>query len=185
MLITSEIIAKKYAIALLNVTKEDISETMLRQLELFAIFLKKQKSVLAYLALPTLSSTAKQNLVEKITKHFGLEALLTRLIFLLMSKRRIYLLGLAIKHIIKQYQKRHAISVFFVSTSHPLQEQEKQRIIDSIAQITPHRKIQATFSVVPSLISGIKIQSDTLLWEQSINRLLQRIQQTTFQRAGL
>lgn len=185
MLITSEIIAKKYAIALLNTTKEELTEPILVQLDRFATFLKNQKTVVAHLALPTLKSITQQTLVKIITTHFGLEALLTRLIFLLMEKKRIYLLGLVIKHIIKQYQKRHNISVFLITASHPLQEQEKESIIDSITQIMPHGKIQATFSIAPELISGIRIQSDTLLWERSINKLLQRIQQTTFQRAGL
>lgn len=185
MLITSEIIAKKYAIALLNTSKENLSEKMVQQLDHFADLLKRNKSIIAYLTLPTLSSSAKQMLVQKITTHFNLDALLAKMIVHLINKKRIYLLGLIIKHVIKQYQIRNSISVFFVSTSHPLQEEEKQRIIDSILEMVPHEKIQTTFAVVPELISGIRIQSDTLLWERSISRLLQRTQQITFQRAGL
>ena len=185
MLITSEIVAKKYALAFLNTLKQDLSSDTLQQLDLFATFLKRQKTVLAHLALPSLSNATKQILVQKITTHFGLSDLITRLIFLLMEKRYIHLLDVTIKQIIKQYQKRHAIAPFLISTSHPLQEDEKQRIIDFIVKIMPHNKIQPTFSVLPELISGIRIQNDTLLWERSINKLLQRIQQTTFKRAGL
>src|SRR5437867_4501021 len=126
MLITSKIIAKKYALAFLRASSQELSEDLLKRIAHFGDFLETQKSITAHLSLPTLSGITKTNIIEKITTHFSLNVPFKKMLFLLMDQKRVHLLKLIIQNIIQQYQKSQAIGVFCVSSSHSLQEQEKQ-----------------------------------------------------------
>lgn len=185
MLITAQIIAKKYALAFLGSCQQDLSQTLLEHIEQFGNFLGKHKVVTTHLSIPILSETTTNTVIKELVDHFSLNAIFEKMLFLLVEHKRITLLPLIINHILNEYNKRHSIGIFTVSSSHPLQEQQKERIIKFITNTVPYKKIRTTFTINPNLISGIRIQSDTLLWEKSINRFLQRAEQCTFQRAGL
>jgi ATP synthase F1 delta subunit len=185
MIIIAETLAQKYATAFFNVFGKKFSHQVIENIGALEKFLNKNNQFLAYLTIPTMSEPIKKQLITKVITHFKLEEEFKTLICLLIKHKRHNLLPLILKHIKQEYQSRNSIAVFSIATSHTLQEQEKQRIIYFIQHALPKQTIQASFTLAPELISGIRIKSQTLLWERSINKLLRHVKQTMFQRVGL
>lgn len=186
MIITTEIIAKKYAVAFLNVFGKSISEESLQHIaHLEKAITATHKKFLVLLSIPILSPAVKKHVIDEIATYFKLNTAFIQLMNTLIAHKRVHLLDQIIKHIINEYQKIHHLDVFTIEVSHALQEQEKTRIINFIKNFMPQHTIKTEFKVQPKLISGMRIKSDTFLWEQSIQKRLQLVKQNMFRRVGL
>ena len=185
MAIEFEIIAKKYARAFLNANHTTISNKTIEQCAKLAQFLTTHKNILPWLSLTLVPPEKKIAFLERVIAALSLDTSIKILIGTLYKHKRVLYLCAVVKNIIKEYQKRRGIVIFAVSTSHPLQDDEKQRIIDFIQHEVPGKTVQTEFAVNPALISGIRIKSDSLLWERSISKLLHHVKQSLFARVEL
>jgi len=185
MIITAEIISRKYAIAFSRVNRKIFNETLIDQVRVFADFLKNQRAFTAYLSIPSITLHTKITLIEKILHHFSLGSEFKDLIVLLLKHKRIDFLQPITMHIIDEYFKVQSIAPFSIYSSHLLHNDEKQHIINFIKQEIPSQTIQAKFYCSPELISGVRIKSDRFLWERSIRKTLRTVKQTMLQRMGL
>jgi ATP synthase F1 delta subunit len=185
MMITLEAVAKKYAQAFVHVYGNDLSLEVLDQLRLFEDFLATQRGMLLALTLAALSPEVHDQIVKKIVQQFQLPAHVERLVKLLIQHKRLVLLRPVLKYIRKMYAMQQGVMDVAIGSSHPLDMAQKQHLCAFAQAMSGAKKIKASFVLMPEMISGIRIKSDTYLWEQSIRKLLHHVQQTMTQQVGL
>jgi len=186
MLITSEILAKKYAAAYLRCYRDELSDEKLERLAFFERFLATHKGVLLSLTIPTLTIEAQTHILQKMADHFHVTEGLQKLIALLIRHKRLVLLRFVLRLVHDLYYQGKGIIFFTISSSHALSAEEKQQLLAFTHSIMGSSiQVRAIFAVEPEMIAGIRIKSDIYLWERSINKLLHQVQQTMIQRVGL
>jgi len=184
MLTQIESVAKKYALAYLNLYFNELSDKMIYDLSRLKKFLYKNKSFYAYLSMPKLSTGAKLNFIDRLCKVFNLAHGEIRLIHLLIEQNRIELLDATLKKIIEEYHVKKGVVLLTVYTSHDVDEKQKI-IIDKFIQNLIKKNIEIKFFIDKNLINGIRIKSSTLLWENSARKHLKILKNNLFQQAIL
>ncbi len=176
MLEQLDLLAHKYACAYSRLYSDEFNDAYVSSLLALGLFLKKNSLFCVYLELPTISDDAKKQALVKMIGFFRLSQAMNHLCVTLLHHRRIDLLGQIIKKIIKYYYDQRQQEVFTVTTSHSTGLIEQEHILLFIQGMMPGKKIAINFVVNASLICGIKIKSDTLLWERSIAKKLKDTQ---------
>lgn len=184
MLVNTSKIARNYAQAFLNVFFEQISVDYITRLERVENFLKNNRFFFIYLKIPSLSIGRKKEVLDKFVNFFGLNAPIKKLIYVLLEQGRIDFLGDIIGKIIQLYRLKKNIQFFKVSTSHSLSDQEKESMIKFVKSLASG-EVVIKFIVDPKLITGIRIQSDSFLWERSVSKQLRDVKRSIFKQVGL
>ncbi len=177
-------IAQKYALAFLNLYAHELSSEYFQNLKGLFLFLKKNRWFYFYLGMSHIDHATKQQAIDLVGEILNCCHHTSRLINTLIKHNRIELLDAVIEQILTCYNKSKNVETFTILTSHMLQKDEKECVLKSIRSLTEHN-IQATFDVDPSLICGIKIQSDRSFFERSISRQLKDFEQSILRRVGL
>jgi F-type H+-transporting ATPase subunit delta len=99
--------------------------------------------------------------------QFGLNGIFDELIDLLIDDKRITLLIDVLEFIVRRYKSDFNIMDFVIVSSHQLTDKEQNQIKNFLERKTK-KKVQYKIKVDPNLIAGLKIYSETLLWEHSI-----------------
>jgi len=181
MLLKEMMLAKKYAIAFFNLygttfTQKDSSTC--RNLEKF---LKENFYFYISLRMPSIPTSAKKAAIEKILRPFALKKSVFTLINTLLDHGRIEILHHVLKLIRREYNERHGIEFFKITSSHHLADPEKA-IMKKVLQRMTSKTIITSFALDPSLIVGLRTQSSTSLWERSIKKELSHISATIAQK---
>jgi|SaaInlStandDraft_4_1057021.scaffolds.fasta_scaffold19948_2 F-type H+-transporting ATPase subunit delta len=179
MQVIENTIAKKYAIAFLNLFEKKLTIGCLKSFESFSRFLDANKLFSATLSIPSISLKNKIATLEIICTKQNINPLITKIIILLLRNKRIEILDKVIKSILFFHKKRLQVQKFIISTSHTLDEKEKEEISFFIKR-TINDTVKTTFIIDKHLISGVRIKSDGLLWERSIAKRLRSIRTTSF-----
>jgi ATP synthase F1 delta subunit len=185
MKVVSEITAKKYALAFLNLYESQITQLFLKNITLFESFLNHHPEINAYFLLSLISKKQQDKFINELIAQFDLNAHVHSLITTLIAHKRFFLLPLILDRIIQIYNKQHRIIECVIKSSHDLSNDDKNKLLSFASCLLESASIKAQFVVSPELICGIRIQSDSLLWEQSINKTLQQAEYLLFQRAQL
>jgi F0F1-type ATP synthase delta subunit len=104
---------------------------------------------------------------ESCISRMQMRQALEKLITILVYHERILLLPEILKLIIVRFYAAIGYQHALISTSHAINEQEQQEIIESFKALAD-KNIDAEFSVDPQLIAGLRIISQDYLWESSI-----------------
>ena len=184
MLIKKEILAKKYARAFLRHAYDTITPATLAHIQACAEYLFNEKLIYAYLAIPTIPAATKAKALSALHKKFSLPASLNQLTTVLLAHKRIDLLHGVLINIIRIIETKHNILHFTVHSSHPLTPVQQSTIASFIKKSTA-AQVQLQFTIDKELISGIKIKSNTLLWESSIAHKLREATHNALQRVAL
>ncbi|MFH1644363.1 MAG: ATP synthase F1 subunit delta [bacterium] len=179
-----DVIAKKYAEAFVNLNLEDISLDYLNKIIALGDFFKRNRYAYVYLHIPTISNKVKIKALDRIANFFDLQEKMKRLMYVLLDSDRISILDRVIKFIEIVYRKRKGIEVFKAISSHPLTEKEKEKTCLFIKN-NVENKVLVKFLVDPKLIVGLRIQSNSFLWERSIEKQLNDIKKFMLSQAGL
>lgn len=164
-------LADKYAMAILNVYSTQLTFSDVEQIKKAAQFLKVHHHDLFFLSVPLIKRDAKEKWLKLFCRRFSLGELIYKSIQLLLDHKRMYLLVSILNAIVYRYEKQHHIQNIMVKSSIALPETYRQAIAQFInRQSSDINRYQ--FIVDRSLIAGVRIQSDTLLWEYSINKML-------------
>jgi ATP synthase F1 delta subunit len=170
----SLILARKYAQAFLNAHADEITYDDILQFERAQDYIKPHKAALLLLTLPSFTPAMKRAAVFKILGKFYIPQGFTYLVDLLIEHKRILLLYECITALISLYREQHAIMIFSITSSHEL----AQTSLDRIQQFLTHATkcvIMYKYAVNTQLIAGIRLQSATFLWEQSIQKDLKNL----------
>lgn len=171
MTIKNSVIAKKYAVAYLNLSIEKLNKQDLLNIRRAYLFLLNHNHAFFLLTLPNISLSAKTNLIDVFLRKFDLSFDLKDLFLLLIQHNRTSMLKDVLKSIIDVYQARKNIMIFDISSSNNLDLQEISVISDFLYKNTKN-EILPIYKIDKSLIAGIKLQSGSFLWECSIKKQL-------------
>jgi F-type H+-transporting ATPase subunit delta len=177
-------ISGKYAQAFLNVFFDQVSADLIKKLEKLETFLKENKLFFVYLRIPSIPMQLKQEALDKFAKLLELGDPFKRMLFLLLKQNRIDFLDDIVSKILTLYRCRKKIQLFKISTSHPLDEKEKERVIKFVKGLASG-EVVCKFWVDAKLISGMRIQSDSFLWERSVAKQLRDVKRSIFKQVGL
>lgn len=167
-------VARKYAQAYVHVCGSRLTEENFGQIEQFIIEYKQHKEKFFYLRLLSLAPGIKSTLILKSLDRFGLRSVLEPLIFILAGHSRLGLLVHVLQSIHALYKEMHGMVDVTIQSAHPLDVQQ-QSIVTSFLEHLTGKKIHAVLAGNPELIAGIRVQSDTFLWEHSVAQQLRSL----------
>jgi F0F1-type ATP synthase delta subunit len=99
------------------------------------------------------------------------------LVWLLISQQRVFIFADVLHHLGDLYKIKKKSSFFHIRTSHSLSKKELGSIEQFLKEAT-NTQIMYEHHIDKRLIAGIRLESDTLLWEYSVNKILNRMRQS-------
>ncbi len=167
-------LAHKYASAFLKVYNEQLIFDDIERINAAADFLDKHRRALFLLKVPFIKRAIKEKELYELWDRFALVKPVKKLIALLLDHKRSYLLAAVFKAIVYRYQKLHTIHTIKVTSSIELSEKYRGDIEAFVDQQLSGTKLYR-YEVDQKLIAGIRLQSDTILWEFSIDKSLREL----------
>lgn len=168
--------ATAYAKAYLNVFGAGLQRDAIEAIEKAGHFLREHRRALFLLKVPVMDEAVKRRGMKELSDRFGLPQSVEQLFELLLQRRCASLLADVFLEIVHTYNKRHHHEKVVVSSSTELSDQQKKQIIAFTDKRFPGTK-EYSFKLDASLIAGIKIMSDTMMWESSIDNYLRECTQ--------
>jgi F-type H+-transporting ATPase subunit delta len=172
--VPSYLLAKLYARAYLATVADVITIDDFHALELFKKFLGDNKELFSLLAIPIVAANKKIELVRSLSLACGVKIDLGPLVALLIEDRRTKLLQEVIKYSAILYKRDNNIQSFTIASSHALSD-AACAVIKNFLERETGSSVVYTRDVDPSLIAGIRLHSDTLVWEYSIDKQLREL----------
>lgn len=171
-------LAYKYADAFLNVYNSQLNLEGVEHIRKAIQFLQEHPRALFLFQVPSIKDASKQKAIALFCRHFTLIDPIKALITLLLHHKRVYMVTAVLKALVERYQKYHAIEKVFVKSSIPLPAPYRHHIEQFMNRHIAGIK-QYHYEIDPRLIAGIRIQTDTMLWEYSMNKRLRDIAHVT------
>ncbi len=161
----------KYVRAFLNVHAQQLSDAQVKQIGQISNFFKSHRHTVFFLKLPAQFTAIKEAMIKKLIDQLNIAVSLQSLISLLLKQQRLFLLPAICAAIEQEFEQQNGIMRFTISSSHALSEKQEQLITHFLENKTG-KKIEFVEKIDPQLIAGVRLQSDTLLWEYSIAKQL-------------
>lgn len=170
-------VARKYAQAYLNVFSDQHTFEDFCSLWRASQFLSEHHSLLFYLSLPMIHETDKKRFIDLFFEKFHLFDSLKQLFYLLLKNKHIFLAIDVLQDIYSLYKMQYGISELKISSSLDLSEEKIAEITNFFIKLSGLERVVVHCSVNPALIAGIRLQSETYLWEYSVAQQLQKLKQ--------
>lgn len=164
-------IVRKYAHAYNNIFGHELAYEHIENIEKAASFLRMHSRALFLLKVPLIPYDVKKKGLADFINRFALPNSFLLLIELLLKDKRAGLLADVLEQIKDIYIEEHAVHHFTVTSAVALDEQQKADIKTFLADMVQGTIIY-TYGVDKNLIAGIRLQSENLLWERSIDKQL-------------
>ncbi|MCX5922718.1 MAG: ATP synthase F1 subunit delta [Candidatus Dependentiae bacterium] len=164
-------VSKRYATAFLNVFGDSISYADMQNVCAASEFFYQHKNLLFFLTWPVIDTGLKVRALNEALQKFSLGKPFDRLIDLLATHKRTYLIHATLKALCALYKQRNRIMDVAITSSNTLREQDLKALQEFLVNITG-QSIIYTYKIDKNLIAGIRLQSDTVLWEYSIRKHL-------------
>lgn len=168
-------LAKRYAFAYLKLFGKHLDLEASNRCEQAAHFLEDHGAARTALKLATVIKQEDREQFRVLCEAFSLPPSLLKLIDLLYAQKRLALLPAVLKFISVLYKEQQGFEECTISSSKPL-DSMRLGVIKGFLEMLTGKKIISTHKVDPSLIAGIRAQSDTMLWEYSIRKQLNELQ---------
>jgi F-type H+-transporting ATPase subunit delta len=166
------LIAKRYAHAFLNLYINNLTDADFIEVQHAIVFFSQNRPLLALLKVPHIQSEEKIAALEQVLiANYKLPEVFKKLIALLVHNKRASLILETLEQLKKLYRAHQNIEFYKISSSHVLNGTELKTLQKFLAQKTG-RTIFYTYTIDPSLIAGIRMQSNERLWEYSIKKQL-------------
>jgi ATP synthase F1 delta subunit len=162
----------KYAKAFFNIHGAQLQEADFWKIRQAAAALVKNKSALNVFSL--YNQFEQQKVIAIILNHFKLSLHFGKLLLLLQNHKRILLLPDVLNEVSELFLHQNK-QLFFQISSYPLLSGAQQEHIVVYLQRTTGMKILYNVRQDQALISGVKMQSKYLLYEDTISNRLQKI----------
>lgn len=174
MMLRNVSLASKYAQALLNSVFKSITYEQIKQIKNAVDVLRSKKRALAYLAVSHYESQDIQALLGKFLSKFNIDDAIKPLLSILAKHKRLSLLPDVLDALVVLYKQKHNICSCIVSSAHALTDEQKERLT-LLAERLFCKHAEMQFLVDESLIAGIKIKSNSRVWEYSVAKQLRAI----------
>ena len=171
-----EEVASRYAAALVSLAKEEqkLEQNKIAVLRMEEVF-DSNPEVLKYLKSYFVKAEEKYNLVEDLTKEFGLKNF-TNFMKLLVEKHKIYLFKDIVSEITKGINFELDIYEGFVYSTEPLENSK----IDEISQVISQKigkKVELKNRLDSRLIGGVKVVVHDHVFDGSIKYKLETMKE--------
>jgi F-type H+-transporting ATPase subunit delta len=165
------IVARKYAAAFLSAAGDAFTEADFFTLQQCNEFIQVNRPVIFYLNLPLIKKPVIGRVLDQLFGSCATLPLLKKLVVLLMQHHRAFLLPEVLHQISDLYKRGKKVTQFTITSSHALDDAAQQVAVQFLERET-HMRVLYDYKVDPSLIAGIRLQSDTVLWEHSVKKQL-------------
>lgn len=168
MEIDNEILASRYARAHLNYVACSKDLNFAVRLGSFATFLDLYKHRLIQV---------DATFYEMLGNIFSLDNCRIGLIARLLSRQgRLVLMPSVMRYFFEYYKRKYMLAFCKIEVSHELSDDQKEFLANFIVRASG-KEIVFSVKVDRSLIAGIRIEGDEMLWESSVARQLRVIEQ--------
>lgn len=171
----SLILSKRYATAFLNVFINELSREDIAVIEHVSNFLHNNPRILFFLKISVIPDNKKREIVTQWLKEENVPLIINTLVELLISEKRLSLLGAVLSEIAVLYKERNNIMELTVRSSHALSKYQQEKIEQFCAHKVAQKKLEYTYVRDPLLQIGVAVESNTIRWERSLRKLLQEI----------
>lgn len=168
---SEQVLVERYAIAYTNMYRASLTSEMYVHMNQACLFLEQHPKFLFMLHTPSISLRAKLVWCAQFIKEFSLPFSLYQLCSLLISGARGDLLADVLHAIGKEHERRSGVIAFTITVSHDISPQKLDVITEFLKRHTGHTVV-CEVKKDPSLIAGIRMQSNDLLWEHSVRKNL-------------
>ena len=169
------VVAKKYAAAFLNVYMSYLKPNFIDRLDNLIKLMGQHREALFYIKLSCIPDTIKKEALNKLFEQFGLEKEFGYLINLLVEHKRLFMLYQVLEYMRELYKQRNGIIECTITYSHPVSREALEEIEAFYEKKSGNTKVIYKAYTDKNLIAGIRIQSDTYLWEHSIAKQLEAL----------
>lgn len=173
--IDKNIIAYKYAKAFLNVFFSSISREDIDRLPKIRLMFSKEPGLMLFLKLSSIPSEQRSKYLQQFLEKNNLKGIWHDLVRALMKHKRIQLFCRILFYIEKFYFEKIGLIKWSVLSSLDLDNKEKD-IIKNFLEIKSRKKAECIYSIEPTLIAGLKMQSHQYLWENSIQERIRELE---------
>ena len=171
----SNILARKYATAFVNVFADSLSLADIEKINNALALLATLQNLSFFLQLPYIDDALKKrSLAKLLTNQSALPASFEKLIDLLIAHKRSFLIYPIMRNIHELIMEQKGVSLFTISSSHELDNQQREDIKEFLARKSG-RIIMGKYTLNKKLIAGLRLQSNTLLWEHSLRKYLNNL----------
>jgi len=175
---SSQFVARKYAMACLNVFESKFKSEDLANLVAMSDYLRLNHSAVFFLGLPIIAQEKKRDFMLALARRFSLEPLIGRLIELLLAHKRLFLLTTILKMLGQLYRERMHILEFSIASYPRISRTDLEEIKEFLAHRTGCAIIYTDYED-KNLIAGIRMKSTTYLWEFSLAQQLRNVAKQT------
>ncbi len=169
-------VAKKYAHAYLNVFGDQHTFEEFCSMWRASQFLAEHHALLFYLSLPMIDVVDKKRFIDLFFEKFHLFDSLKQLFYLLLKNKHIFLAADVLADVYGLYKTKHNIAELQVTSSSDLSEEKLEEIKNFFTKLSG-QQVVVRHCVNQGLIAGIRLQTETYLWDYSIARQLRKLKQ--------
>ncbi len=175
---------KEYAGALFELTVEEgITEQCLSDLRMIRDVFSKDPEYIDFLTSPAVSQNEKLSAIdEAFSKSIHMYVLFY--LKLLCEKGRIKLIFNTISEYEKLYLEYKGIKTALITSAVELSDTQKTTLIEKLEK-TLNKKINASFSEDPSLIGGVIIELDGMIYDGSLSGRLRDVKEVMMDEPAL
>lgn len=170
----AEILARRYAKALLNSSSDAFSREVVVRCRELADYLFDRSRALYFLHIGCIRARIKCDLLIRLLKRFSLDAVMAPLISLLALHKRTVLLPLILRAVEREYMIRTNSAVCQIFSACALLPDQQVAVVTFLQEKTG-KKLEPIFLVDRNLIAGIRAIGRWFLWERSISKQLSLI----------
>nr|YP_009315132.1 ATP synthase CF1 subunit delta [Titanophycus setchellii]SCW23587.1 ATP synthase CF1 subunit delta [Titanophycus setchellii] len=168
-------VSQPYAEALLEIAKKSNNiDDILQNANVILQILSEVTSLTEFLNNPMISSQSKKDTLKQLFDKQLNDKLLTFVLLLIDRKRIFYLSAILEKYLELAYSLESFVTAD-VTASMNLTEQQKEKLINKLKQMTGKNNIQLNVSIDSSLIAGFKIQIGSKVIDTSLRGQLVEI----------
>ena len=176
MNIKEQVLAYRYARAFMNAYYASITKEDRAALSKAVSFLKIHQRAFFLMRLSVINADVRIKTIDGIRKKIGISEPFNALICLLIEHKRISLLDEILQALQELVRDRDGITHFNVQTSVLLSELQKNKIKDFLENKLAI-KVICDYSVNTSLIAGIAVSNQKVMWQNSIRKKLECVRQ--------
>jgi F-type H+-transporting ATPase subunit delta len=165
------ILACRYAQAFINVFLDKLSPEDINAIDCTARYLAEHARIIFLLTVPALDDSKKKQAIEQLCAQFNVSEQVKKFMFVLIDHKRAVLLALALRCIVVLYKKEKNILTFSITTAQEVDKNELSVMQQFLARQTGS-DIVYTHKVDPTLIAGVRMQSNFYVWEHSVKKHL-------------
>ena len=175
--IRAVITSRKYAQAFLNLFIDSITPEVYAKIIALQAYLRNHRNALIFFSLPHIPMESKLQLLDELGTQFKPSEPVKKLFETLIRHDRAQIAPEVLNKICEYYRARKNIILFDIQSSHELDKQSVA-LIEKFLAASTGKTITSVQHVNGNLIAGLRLQSDTFLWEYSIRKQMNELTQT-------